>query len=142
VVFPPVTDVLIYLFYMEHALRAQELKFSHCPLKFLAMATETLVETKTDTMLSVFPAYVDPFDEIFAKMDEFKASNKYVEQVIRSPGREPSPQPMHFSVSSHNHPHPYNQNGHRILRSATVGYIAPRFEGKKAQMIEGQFVSL
>jgi glutamate dehydrogenase len=101
------------------------------------MATETLTETETDTMLSVFPAYVDPFDEIFAKMDEFKASNKYVEQIIRTPGREPSPQPTHFSVSSHSNPHHYGQNGHRVLRSATVGYIAPRFEGKKAQMTEG-----
>jgi hypothetical protein len=99
--------------------------------------TETETETETDTMLSVFPAYVDPFDEIFAKMDEFRAGNKYVEQVIRTPGREPSPQPTHFSVSSHSHP--YGQNGHRVLRSATVGYIAPRFEGKKAQMTEGQY---
>jgi glutamate dehydrogenase len=101
------------------------------------MATVTQTDTETDTMLSVFPTYVDPFDEIFAKMDEFKAGNKYVEQIIRSPGREPSPQPTHFSVSSHSHP--YGHNGHRILRSATVGYIAPRFEGKKAQMIEGQY---
>jgi glutamate dehydrogenase len=102
----------------------------------------TLTETQTDTMLAVFPAYVDPFpayvdpfDEIFAKMDELKATNKYVDQIIRTPGREPSPQPTHFSVSSHSHPH--GQNGHRVLRSATVGYIAPKFEGKKAQMTEG-----
>src|SRR5271156_6324509 len=101
------------------------------------MATETLTETETDTMLSVFPAYIDPFDEIFAKMDEFKAGNKFVEQIIRSPGREPSPQPTHFSVSSHSHP--YGGNGHRVLRSATVGYIAPTFEGKKVQMTEGQY---
>jgi glutamate dehydrogenase len=101
------------------------------------MATETQTETETDTTLSVFPTYVDPFDEIFANMDEFKAGNKYVEQIIRSPGREPSPQPTHFSVSSYSHP--YGHNGHRVLRSATVGYIAPRFEGKKAQMREGQY---
>lgn len=109
------------------------------------MATETLTETETgtgteaDTKLSVFPAYVDPFDEIFARMDEVKAGNKHIEQIIRSPGREPSPQPTHFSVSGHSYPHAYGQNGHRVLRSATVGYIAPRFEGKKAQMAEGQF---
>lgn len=47
--------------------------------------------------------------------------------------RGPSPQPTHFSVplSSHNH-----NNGHRVLRSATVGYIAPAFAGKLEQMEE------
>lgn len=93
------------------------------------------MSTQSDTMPTVFPAYVDPFDEILAEMEESKLSNKYVDQIIRAPGREPSPQPIHFSVSSHSHPH--SQNGHRVLRSATVGYIAPRFEGKKAQMAEG-----
>ncbi|QUC23638.1 uncharacterized protein UV8b_07879 [Ustilaginoidea virens] len=45
--------------------------------------------------------------------------------------RGPSPQPTHFSV-------PYstqtNGNGNRILRSATVGYVAPEFAGKTEQM--------
>ncbi|KAL1871445.1 hypothetical protein VTK73DRAFT_2053 [Phialemonium thermophilum] len=47
------------------------------------------------------------------------------------PSRHPSPQPTHFSV-------PYlpqaNGNGHRVLRSATVGYVAPEFKGKIEQM--------
>ncbi|EEU39097.1 uncharacterized protein NECHADRAFT_62039 [Fusarium vanettenii 77-13-4] len=43
--------------------------------------------------------------------------------------RGPSPQPAHFSVPLSNG----NGNGHRVLRSATVGYIAPEFTGKKAQ---------
>ncbi|KAJ3464069.1 hypothetical protein MRS44_008855 [Fusarium solani] len=43
--------------------------------------------------------------------------------------RGPSPQPTHFSVPLSNG----NGNGHRVLRSATVGYIAPEFTGKKAQ---------
>ncbi|KAL2682689.1 glutamate dehydrogenase (NADP(+)) gdh1 [[Neocosmospora] mangrovei] len=43
--------------------------------------------------------------------------------------RGPSPQPTHFSVPLSNG----NGNGHRVLRSATVGYIAPEFPGKKAQ---------
>ncbi|RDW70262.1 putative NAD-specific glutamate dehydrogenase [Coleophoma crateriformis] len=47
----------------------------------------------------------------------------------RSPGRLPSAEPTHFSV-----PRPLNSNGHRVLRSATVGYIAPEFKGRKAQM--------
>ncbi|KAJ2971777.1 hypothetical protein NQ176_g7531 [Zarea fungicola] len=40
--------------------------------------------------------------------------------------RLPSPQPTH--VSSH------TSNGHRKLRSATVGYVAPEFAGKIEQM--------
>ncbi|KAF7545666.1 hypothetical protein G7046_g9506 [Stylonectria norvegica] len=45
--------------------------------------------------------------------------------------RGPSPQPTHFSVPLHN----VNGNGgHRVLRSATVGYIAPEFKGKVDQI--------
>ncbi|OBT62644.1 NAD-specific glutamate dehydrogenase [Pseudogymnoascus sp. 23342-1-I1] len=56
--------------------------------------------------------------------------NKLIEHVIRTPGRIPSPQPAHLSL---NHS---NGSGHRVLRSATVGYIAPPFEGKEAQIGE------
>ncbi|KAL2206317.1 NAD+ dependent glutamate dehydrogenase [Sarocladium strictum] len=45
--------------------------------------------------------------------------------------RGPSPQPTHFSVPLQSHA---SSNGHRILRSATVGYIAPEFQGKEEQM--------
>ncbi|KFA64546.1 hypothetical protein S40285_04559 [Stachybotrys chlorohalonatus IBT 40285] len=45
--------------------------------------------------------------------------------------RGPSPQPTHFSVPLMSHA---NSNGHRILRSATVGYVAPEFHGKVEQM--------
>jgi hypothetical protein len=61
-------------------------------------------------------------------------ANKLHEQVIRTPGRKPSPQPVHFSVPPRNG----NGNGHRVLRSATVGYVAPEFKGKKAQMLQGK----
>ena len=60
--------------------------------------------------------------------------NKLVEQLIRTPGRIPSPQPSHYSVGHGNG----NGNGHKVLRSATVGYIAPPFEGKNKQMEEGK----
>ncbi|RWA12014.1 hypothetical protein EKO27_g3095 [Xylaria grammica] len=50
--------------------------------------------------------------------------------------RHPSPQPTHFTVplgsdrvNGQNGP-----NGHKVLRSATVGYIAPEFKGKDEQM--------
>jgi glutamate dehydrogenase len=53
------------------------------------------------------------------------------------PTRHPSPQPTHFSMNT-----PYlakaNGNGHRVLRSATVGYVAPEFTGKAEQMKEGE----
>lgn len=93
-----------------------------------------------------FPEYEEPpefseFDESIAIMDISDTSrspssptSKLVDQVIRTPGRRPSPQPAHFSVPSKTG----NGNGHRVLRSATVGYIAPEFKGKAAQMLQGK----
>lgn len=57
-----------------------------------------------------------------------------VEQVIRTPGRQPSPQPTHFNIANRNG----NGNGHRVLRSATVGYVAPEFKGRTEQMSKGK----
>lgn len=55
--------------------------------------------------------------------------NKLVNQIQSDdPSRTPSPQPTHFSMPQ------TNGNGHRVLRSATVGYIAPEFEGRTEQM--------
>lgn len=90
-------------------------------------------------MLAVFPPYVDPFEEIYARMEDLKLLDKHIDQVIRTPGREPSPQPTHFSVSrpKRHGSVVLERNGHRVLRSATVGYIAPTFEGKTAQIAEG-----
>jgi len=90
-------------------------------------------------MSAAFPTYVDPFEEIYARMEDLKLLDKHIDQVIRTPGREPSPQPIHFSVPGpKRHIGLSNErNGHRVLRSATVGYIAPRFEGKEAQIAEG-----
>ena len=56
--------------------------------------------------------------------------NKPLEQVIRTPGRQPSPQPTHLSV-----PGP---SQHRILHEEGSGYVAPKFEGKETQMDQGQ----
>lgn len=60
-------------------------------------------------------------------------ANRLVDKVARIPDRQPSPQPTHFSVPYRNG----NGNGHRVLRSATVGYTAPEFKGKKEQMVLG-----
>lgn len=55
--------------------------------------------------------------------------NKALENVIRTPGRQPSPQPTHLSVPGPAHP--------RILHEHGTGYVAPVFEGKEKQMEEG-----
>lgn len=55
--------------------------------------------------------------------------NKLLEQVIRTPGRLPSPQPTHLSVPG--------SSQHRVLHEEGSGYVAPKFEGKELQMDQG-----
>ncbi len=85
-----------------------------------------------------FPAFVDPITSDSSVMADLPIvpTNKLVDQIVMTPdpSRHPSPQPTHFSVPTKNG----NGNGHRVLRSATVGYIAPEFKGKKGQMMQGQ----
>lgn len=54
---------------------------------------------------------------------------------IEDPSRHASPQPTSVSVPALSKT---NGNGYRVLRSATVGYIAPEFKGKQAQMNQGK----
>jgi hypothetical protein len=82
-----------------------------------------------------FPDYIDPLDNMANLEVPTSPVNKLVKDVAATPDRHPSPQPTHFSVPYKNG----NGNGHRVLRSATVGYIAPEFKGKKAQMLQGEF---
>jgi hypothetical protein len=115
-----------------------------------AMRTLTINTTDLTPSSVPFPVYYEP-EDIFApsidpqpeyfEMPNMMAGdrpvNKLVDSVSRTPGRLPSPQPTHFG----GHDVPYkngNGNGHRVLRSATVGYIAPEFKGKKAQKVEGE----
>ena len=56
--------------------------------------------------------------------------NKLLEQVVRTPGRMPSPQPTHLSVAS--------GAVHRVLQEEGPGYVAPKFEGKELQMDQGE----
>lgn len=59
------------------------------------------------------------------------SGNKVLADIAsQDSSRLPSPQPTH--MSSH------NSNGHRKLRSATVGYVAPEFAGKIEQMKTGK----
>ena len=55
--------------------------------------------------------------------------NKLLEQVIRTPGRQPSPQPTHLSVPGPAQP--------KVLHEQGSGYVAPKFEGKESQMDQG-----
>ena len=94
-----------------------------------------------------FPKYEEPPD--FSEFDQTTAimagistsprspvapSNRQLDDLMKPADRNPSPQPTHFSVPPKNG----NGNGHRVLRSATVGYIAPEFKGKAAQMLQGK----
>jgi hypothetical protein len=95
-----------------------------------------------------FPTYQEP-TEIMADVAQPHPINKLVADVSRTPGRQPSPQPTHFSVppamsrtgsgqSGHSGHSLSNGGGHRVLRSATLGYIAPEFAGKKEQQEQGK----
>ncbi len=96
---------------------------------------------KTDLPLSSFPDYVDPFDSSDETMTGSPAimgvTNRLVEKLKGDePGRHPSPQPTHVSYPLMPK---VNGNGHRVLRSATVGYVAPTFTGREEQMKLGQW---
>lgn len=53
--------------------------------------------------------------------------NKLLDKVVRTPGRQPSPQPTHLGIPGVS-PH--------VLHEPGSGYIAPQFEGKAKQMEE------
>lgn len=55
--------------------------------------------------------------------------NKILEHIVRTPGRQPSPQPTHLSVPS--------SSQHKVLHEEGSGYVAPKFEGKELQMDQG-----
>ncbi|KAK5263408.1 NAD-dependent glutamate dehydrogenase, partial [Exophiala xenobiotica] len=65
------------------------------------------------------------------------AKHRLVEQVIRTPGRQPSPQPTLLGVPGAS-ASSSNVSLHRTLGADHdgPGYVAPKFEGKKAQMEE------
>lgn len=58
--------------------------------------------------------------------------NKLLEQVIRTPGRQPSPLPTHLSIPAPSH--------YRVSPEDGPGYVAPRFEGKEQQMEQGTLI--
>ena len=108
------------------------------PLRMPTMLAISLDPTNLP-LLDRFPDYVDPL-ETFRPSSPKMADSVKPKAVARlqsdtESSRGPSPQPTHVSVPlAHNY-----TNGHRILRSATVGYIAPEFQGKVEQMKAGKF---
>lgn len=98
-----------------------------------------------------FPTYTDPFEDSDDTVTEeiimspsaspvasptgLSASQRLAEKVIEDPSRHASPQPTSVSVPALAKT---NGNGYRVLRSATVGYIAPEFKGKLVQMSQGK----
>ncbi|KAF4487776.1 NAD-specific glutamate dehydrogenase [Fusarium agapanthi] len=88
----------------------------------------SITESPTNMLPSqTFPDYTDPYQE--SNMTAISANPVANVKTIEA-SRGPSPQPTHFSVPLQNG---NGGNGHRILRSATVGYIAPEFTGKPEQ---------
>lgn len=63
-----------------------------------------------------------------AKPNGDAPQNKLLEKVVRTPGRQPSPQPTHLSV-----PGSFQR---QVLHETGPGYVAPKFEGKDQQMEE------
>ena len=63
------------------------------------------------------------------RLPENGLHNKILEHVVRTPGRQPSPQPTHLSVPG--------SSQHRVLHEEGSGYVAPKFEGKELQMDQG-----
>lgn len=115
------------------------------------MAVKILTLQTTDLPLDRFPDYIEPLESldsfrsssgIMASKDLVSAepptpANRLLVKIKdEQPSRHPSPQPTHFSVPLDSNK--VNGNGHRVLRSATVGYIAPAFTGKHEQMKTGK----
>jgi len=114
---------------------------------------QVLLRINTDFMSPTLASQEDPpspfpsFDDAIANMaanDLHIPKHKLVEQAIRTPDRRASPQPSHISLPFRDDNGPFNGNsngngnGQRVLRSATIGYLAPEFKGKRAQMAQGK----
>ena len=63
------------------------------------------------------------------RLPENGLQNRIVDQIVRTPGRQPSPQPTHLSVPG--------STPHKLLHEEGSGYVAPKFEGKELQMDQG-----
>lgn len=110
------------------------------------MIVEMLTPETTDSHLDRLGNYTEHLNllqssdsdtEIMASSDSAPANKLLAKIKDEQVSRHPSPQPTHFSVDLGSEK-VNGQNGHKVLRSATVGYIAPEFKGKEAQMATGK----
>lgn len=95
-----------------------------------------------------FPTYIDPFEDSdetvidensmpsSASSSPLNPSLKLAEKVREDPSRHASPQPTSVHVPTLSRVN--GGNGYRVMRSATVGYVAPEFKGKAEQMKQGE----
>ncbi|KAJ4421285.1 NAD-dependent glutamate dehydrogenase [Neurospora sp. IMI 360204] len=84
---------------------------------------------QTDLPMSSFPELFESSgDTMMDSPSAHVPAHKLVDHLKDQTPRHPSPQPTHVSYPK------VNGNGHRVLRSATVGYVAPVFQGKAEQM--------
>ncbi|KAB5558634.1 Glutamate/Leucine/Phenylalanine/Valine dehydrogenase-domain-containing protein [Coniochaeta sp. 2T2.1] len=99
----------------------------------------TIKTTLTDMDAVSFPEYVDPFEASSSDSDTMAGPTLgastlpkgLISKLKDEPDRHPSPQPTHLGGR---YLTKANGNGHRTMRSATLGYIAPEFKGKGEQM--------
>jgi hypothetical protein len=96
---------------------------------------------------SLFPSYpslaISPF-HTFVNMAATTPNgigpypqHKQLDAVVRTPGRQPSPQPTLLGSPGTNH-----SNSSRILHEQGPGYVAPKFEGKEQQKEDGEHSTL
>jgi hypothetical protein len=83
--------------------------------------------------MTVSPIKPDTVPRTFTNMEDPMPCNKIVRSTSKRLRRLPTLKTTQFSFQRGRD----IANGHRLLRSAELGYISPLFEGKRAQMAEG-----
>lgn len=119
-------------------------------LQLLRINTD-IMSPSLDSPTEKFPVFDDHFPipqveavELDSEEDQYTPSmssigstppvNRTMDKLRTPERKQPTPQPTHFSVPAPGR----NGNGTgRVIRSQTIGYIAPEFKGKKDQMKQG-----
>lgn len=92
---------------------------------------------ETDTFTTVNQDLSDNMTQVLSPM---ALKNRLFEQVSDVSSRESSPDHIHFTANGRRRSSE-SRNGYRVIRSATVGYVAPRFEGKTEQKEQGEDIT-
>lgn len=113
-------------FFHQYALKKSRTNSHYVSILFRRLTSFSRINFQNTNLFEIMKTLLDKSEtkiltgnKMFSKVNDSEAS------------RHPSPQPTHIST-------PLNGNGHRVLRSATVGYIAPAFTGKTEQMKKGE----